>query len=763
MNKRQAYFIVFIIPIVLFLREIILGKSIFWGLPILQFYPWREIAFDQIMNGYLPLWNSYNGFGTPLFANYQSALAYPATWIIFIFYIVGELQGLVWGHLLVNLLHIMFSAIGILKICEDRGISFTGATISALSFSLSTYILARFGFFSMIWTVAWFSWVFLYTSRLSRSGIVSKNVIKLSVTISLMLLAGHAQLSWYILLFCFLYLLFNFRKPVKGWLTMISQFVISNLMAIALSAIQLLPTAALLMHSQRSSAVSSSTAMTYSFWPWHFLNLLNPNLFGHPSVGDYWGYGAFWEDAIYMGLLPALLAIASIILYFRNIEQYKLSKIEIIFFWTISFCAIIFALGDNITVFPWLYTYIPTFDMFNAPARYMVWFVFSFSILAGSTFDQWRKPEKKVLYWVRLGTAGGFAIGIGAFLMLLSKTPVKPTFIEASFQISLLITLVGILYLLNPISENVPANTKAVKVWGYGVVFLVIVDLLFINFGKTPVRPVFEIDSFRSEHNSSERRVYMLESDAYIFRYDTLLNFDDYSNSLTAEELSRSLLSNVNIFQRVISLNNFEPMRIATFDEFIEEINQLPTEHKKKILANHSVNQLLIYNENNSKEVDILSIDALEPIQIYSTYNTASSIGNYLENSKQMPCVYLLNAEYKSLDASIQNCEKIDATLSNLIWQGNTISFTIDTPANGWILINDNYDTGWKAKIDNKNVKVLLSNGFVKAVHISEGKHEVKLFYLPDSFVFGAIISLVSLILVSILTYRQFRNSNVEE
>ena len=127
----------------------------------MQFYPWRELAFTQILHGQLPLWNPYNGLGTPLFANYQSALAYPFTWIIFVFFIFDKLNGLIWGHLFVNILHLSLAGIGILKIGEEKGYSLQASIISALSFSFGGYLLARFGFFSMIWAAAWFPWGFL--------------------------------------------------------------------------------------------------------------------------------------------------------------------------------------------------------------------------------------------------------------------------------------------------------------------------------------------------------------------------------------------------------------------------------------------------------------------------------------------------------------------------------------------------------------------------------------------------------------------------
>jgi hypothetical protein len=88
-----------------------------------------------------------------------------------------------------------------------------------------------------------------------------------------------------------------------GWLGL--AVVFATLLAVA----QLLPTAEYLLQSQRAGAVEYEFAMTYSFWPWRFLTLLAPGLFGSPASGDYWGYANYWEDAVYIGLLPFLLGL----------------------------------------------------------------------------------------------------------------------------------------------------------------------------------------------------------------------------------------------------------------------------------------------------------------------------------------------------------------------------------------------------------------------------------------------------------------------
>src|SRR3989338_1627115 len=52
--------------------------------PVRQQYLWRKLAIAQIKKGHLPLWNPYSFSGTPLLANFQSAVFYPLNILYFI-------------------------------------------------------------------------------------------------------------------------------------------------------------------------------------------------------------------------------------------------------------------------------------------------------------------------------------------------------------------------------------------------------------------------------------------------------------------------------------------------------------------------------------------------------------------------------------------------------------------------------------------------------------------------------------------------------
>jgi hypothetical protein len=116
--------------------------------------------------------------------------------------------------------------------------------------------------------------------------------------------------------------------------------------------------------------------------------------------------------------------------------------------------ALLLALGKNTPVFPWLYRYVPTFAMFQAPTRWMLWAEFALALLAALGVAGWRRPAGSALYWTRLGTMGAFAVALGAGLAWYGMREISPTFIRATAMAGLWGLGIGLLSLAAPPDEN---------------------------------------------------------------------------------------------------------------------------------------------------------------------------------------------------------------------------------------------------------------------------------------------------------------------
>ena len=391
--------------------------------------------------------------GAPLLANYQSALLYPPNWIYLALYALAGARLMAWGMALMAALHLAWAGAGMAAIARRLGLGGLAQVVSGLAFGLSGYLVARLGFLSITSTAAWLPWVLLYlTPRAGEPSLPRRDTLKLAFCLAMLLLAGHAQTAWYTLLLAGLWAGFwagfstrreladTQKPPKRAWLASVRRIMqawlwlgVALALAVGICAAQLLPTAEYLAQSQRAAAVDYDYALNYSFWPWHLLNLLAPGIFGSPVSGDYWGYANYWEDAIYVGLLPLLMAFGALLGSLRRKPGVERPWRYLTWFlFGVIALALLLALGKNTPVFPWLYRYIPTFAMFQAPARWMIWSEFALALLAGIGVERWRQPRGWGLYWTRMGTMGAFAITVGAGLAWIYLGAVSPSFIRAT-------------------------------------------------------------------------------------------------------------------------------------------------------------------------------------------------------------------------------------------------------------------------------------------------------------------------------------------
>ncbi|MBI3362844.1 MAG: hypothetical protein HY023_17215 [Chloroflexi bacterium] len=630
LGPHWPHIVILLSPLILFWRLLVTGRVIFWGLPLLQFYPWRWLALQQIRAGQWPLWNPYLGNGAPLLANYQTAVFYPPNWLGFILPLDYSLG-------FVAVLHIIWAGVGMIAFARSIGLRPLGQTIAGLSFSLSTYLVARMSFLTIIAAAAWLPWLLWAGEHLTQtlaapaadSGVQRRHglawFLALSGLMALQLLAGHAQTTFYSLVLVGLWIVWRgltFKlRPQRGAsqspisvLSPTVTFVLAFIFAVCLTAIQLLPTVELLRQSSRAESAGYDFIVTYSLWPWRLLTFVAPDTFGNPAHGDYWGYGNYWEDSAYIGLLPLGLAVMAVFAWVRGKLRVRNSELgksgrhagvpspnsqlaipnsqlalpsslsHTPFLLTLALLALILAMGQNTPVFPFFYRYVATFNLFQAPARMTISYVLAVALLAGIGADAWAKPEGGWLYWTRLGVAGGLAIviasGAGAFLLprpIATPGGVNPallvfqTFPRAA-------GIAGVLTMISfGLSLSRPANVG--WRWESAVVAFVAADLIVAGHSLTPT---IEADLYRRPTSIGAPlrdflaggRLFQSADDEYrakykrFFRFDSLgvKNLDEWMQAREAQ------VPNVASMEGIASANNFDPLIPARQSKLLDAL-----------------------------------------------------------------------------------------------------------------------------------------------------------------------------------------------
>lgn len=723
-------------------HRLFLGEVFFWGLPTLQFYPWQEYAFDLLRNGQLPLWNVYNGAGAPLMANYQSALLYPFNW-------PGIVLPLASWMSFSAVLHLLIAGWGIWMLGGRLELPIVGRGVSAFAFGMSSYLIARLGTYPIIWVAAWLPWLIWATvgvlERPSR-----RRAVLLVLVITAQLLAGHAQTTWYSLLLvaAFVGWWVVTHRPI-AWRSL-GLMAASLILAVAVAALQLLPTAELLIQSQRSDGVDYLTAMNFSYTLPRSLNLIAPNVFGNPGFGTYiTPNGAFFEDAVYVGFIPLVSAIAALSAWgWRRLRRQELTGfLRSVPLWIIVvIIGFVFALGINTPVFPFLYKHVPTFSMFQAPVRWHLWTVFGLSMLAGIGAGVWGRGFR-VLFMTRLAVAGALGVVVLAL--------VAPEFLPSDMQslegvqtilgsliiLGILGALAGILTLLQPEDPSHPRY----PLWMVAVWLVAAGDMGYAAQGlNLTIQAAFFDRSVVQQ--VGEGRLYWPRDVEHDEKYFRFLPFEDYRAAVEQQaEFRASLLPNLNLIDRVAVFNNFDPLLIGWHKAYTNLIEDNPA-RRDALLQAAGVGWVMDAPENPTS-LDMYAGQAwFVESACWNPDDEAVQAALVSPSWNSLTQVHLVGDGECPPAASGPTGVTVSLTRS-----ANQIEAILETRTPGYLVVADTYYPGWSALVDGQESPILRANLAFRAVQLSAGSHQVTMAYTPGWFWPGILTSIAGLLATLVL------------
>ena len=742
---------VLVLALLVIFNRLFMGEVFFWGLPSLQFYPWREYAFDLLRSGHIPFWNSLNGAGAPLLANYQSALLYPINWL-------GLILPIGWFMSVTAVLHLFIAGCGMWMFTGRLGLTELGRGISALAFALTGYLVARLGTYPTIFVAAWIPWLMWAALSILIDG-RRRNIGLLAIFTGMQLLAGHAQTTWYsmLLLGCFS-VWWAITHRVK-W-QRLGIIVVGLILGAGLAAVQLLPTAELLAQSQRSGGVEYDTVMNFSYAPARMLNFLSPNIFGTPANGTYATKGAFFEDAVYFGLIPLISAFVALLTWGWG----KIRKSErpdyfasIPFWFIIVVIAFVLALGKYSPVFPFLYKYVPTFSMFQAPVRWHIWTVFGLSVLAGMGVGMWTRG-----YWVLFGTRLAIAAAIGADLLAgiaprflpatLSTSQAFVNLIYAVISTGVIGALAGTLTLTQPELKT----DRRYKRWMLAVWVVIAGDLVYAAWGLNPTVPSSFYDRKVLDTASDNRAYWPMSVDKQLkFEDGGYLQFHDYRVALDKQaEYRASELPNLNMIDRVSLLNNFEPLLVGGYKRYIDLVEGHPAQ-REALLRAAGVDR--VYDEQGKSQ---MLAEGGQRAWFVDTacwhQDNASLEAGLIGEWDVQQVVHLLGQG----DCPTNGTTQAGNTVQKVDDNSDQVVVHVTTDHAGWLVLADTYYPGWSAIIDGVPTEIQRANMMFRAVPVPAGAREVRFEYHFRWMWPAVLISLVSVVIVIVLFRIREINSN---
>jgi hypothetical protein len=732
--------VILLFPLLLLWRALFAGQVFFWGTPLLQFVPWQRMAAAMWRHGHLPLWNPLVGCGAPLAANYQTAGFYPLNAL---YLLLPAEVALGWT----TALHLALAGWGMYCWARTVGLDRFPALIGALALEGSGFLVARAALFpSMALVFPWLA-VWLWRAEVLVRRKRLRDALWLGMALWLGLLAGHAQTAFYGGLLLAMYVVFRVFQETGSRSRHATLVCVSVALGVGLAAIQLLPTAELMLSSQRSGGVDYDFAMTYSLWPWRLITFAAPDFFGNPARGDYWGYPNYWEGAGYVGTLPLLLAVEAVLTWKRGGQRARTGLVR---FWGVSaVVALLLALGRNTPVFPLLFRTVPGFGLFQAPARWLAVTSVGLAALAALGAQSWPAGH-------RGRRRGALAVAVGASLLiggwagprLVSSMPA--TFGPATARLGGTLAVAGALMLLRQDAawwRVVVGAFVALDLLLFGWPLVLAVDRSLYD-GETeaaavlsrepgPVRVYWPVDP--AQPNSEYGAEYRVK-----FGY---LAFDDLGPRDVGYwwGMREAQLANAGILDGMASVNNFDSLLVGRQVDLLEAVIEAPA-LLRVMGATHVVSDRPwpggeLVHEGGSAAL----------------YRLPDSLGRawIVPSARRVPSDDMLAAlahpafdpaaevllEVEPLPAQGAASGTRDSRVLGLQDGTNrvTVRVALDTP--GYLVLADTWYSGWQATVDGERAELLRANYAFRAVPLGEGEHVVVMAYRPVSVRVGAAVS----------------------
>ncbi len=417
--RKVTPFIILLLAVAAVYRKVLFGGDVFFFADIAtQNYPWKAFLAEHLRAGALPVWFPFMHSGFPLYAEIQAGTFYPLNWIFF-----SLLPAPVAYHSLQALHLFLCGAFLFLYAREweqDRG----PALFAALVFILSGFFFTHLVHLSMYLTACWLPLELLLLEKALKKD-ARFWFLMLCPVVALQILAGHPQIVAFSALALFFRLAWHVAvefprqgaRPCLRWLALGTGTAV---LALALSAVQILPTLELVKHSIRSGGLIQAVANEHSMAPWTLLMYVFPNVFGYatPDLNvDFWLPGVnYWEICPYAGLLPLILCLLP--LRRKPVGPYA-------FFFFLLLFSLVMMLGTYTPLYG-LLKKVPPFFYFRAPCRFILLATLALALLSGrglhilvNAGESTRDRALKLLTWASgLAAAAVLAVSVAGTLAL---------------------------------------------------------------------------------------------------------------------------------------------------------------------------------------------------------------------------------------------------------------------------------------------------------------------------------------------------------
>ena len=740
--------------------------------PLFQWTTWEWGA------GRIPLWNPYEGWGTPVLADATSSVFYPGKLLFMLPLSFARL------FVLYAVFHLLLGAAGTVWLTRRWNASFPAATIAAVAYAFGGSVLFQYTNIVFLVGAAWLPWGVLWLWQLLVQP-TWRAMFALSAVLALLVLGGDPQMVVHL---AFVAVIGLFARSRRHWFDRRTQHSLTAIaaafaFAFGLAAVQILPSAAYLPRTDRAvyerprtiyeaiatpdevaaglcgvpvAETQHATLYDFSLGPWRWLELLLPNIGGRmfPRNQRWLSHlpaeSSVWTPSLYMGLLPALLAVGQ--LHWRRGNRRTRWLTWIATFFALGSCGwygggwVIrelahSAFGSDTSrwwlgqptggLYWFLVVTVPGYVQFRYPAKLWTVVALAVACLAAQGFDRWwrsRQPTATAIGCFALAT-WGLAILAWLFVPLLFARGVFPAddlwgpfqpaaacgdVIQSCLHAAIVLTTLWF------IARSAISHER--RTWAS--VLLVAADVFLANAWQISTLPARDLASPQKAENSA----LVSRFDPGDWRHD----FPPYFRTQPSDHRPQESLAwdRKHGYGRLHLLDGVGSLRpYTTF---------VPADYELwKQVGGRLIFSARVWSVSRTESLPPLS--AADERQLTIRRARVVRIVKAMGNNPAE--VAVLEEEASSDLTPLAPVTSLDVRHE----QGGELRLKYSAPATARLIINITYDPGWRATLitngQSQPLPVERANRLMCSVVVPPGNHDVQLTYWPREFIFGAILS----------------------
>lgn len=686
--------------LVLIILGVLYPISFFMYIPkwdnINGYLPYRFFISDYLWNGHLPLWNPFQRFGYPGYADLQGGCWYPVVWFLMLF---GKYD--ITSLMIELLITFLVAGLGMYKLsCYIHQCKKT-AFILGLSYALSGFMVGSSQLMVFLIGVAWLPWCILYLLKFFNT-LNYKYVLATAVFVAMQTTGAspaYTIILAYIFVGMFIYFFWKNRSKFisikKGFLGGV--FLVFSLLLLLLPYIQSF--LEFLPYFNRGEKLEYQAFL-----------IENPFVFA-----DYFSFilpytvisNSEWFNITDLSLRNAYIGIIGFIGFVLTLLQYKNRNKYYFPLIICIFSSLIFAFGGEFFVYKYVY-HLPGFGLFRHPSFFRGYAMFCMLILAGFSL------KRIVQTGVVSKTEKGVFLIFGLSLIILtffafSKTTVvqlQETFNEilslkefstnsfySHFIINsiVLVVIIWFSFLIKSVFKFSVFTT---------LVIFIILDLCIQTRLSAPSTLHFNV----KYKGVKEYFVNLPNEINQEYNHFAFKHLNDTQGLKTTD----GFWQNIATFNKCISSVAYNPLRFNSFDAAIEN----------GVLDRNMENELLFFPTKEFKGNDTLQKGLIwaTPTKI-NIVAGSTSINN-------------VTVGYNSFSAEVKNSAN----------------------ESQWLILNQNYHHLWTAYYNEEALPVNKVNEMVMGIEIPKNsKGKIRFEYSSPFLIYSALISFLSYLTIFLL------------